>query len=87
MTPFLFFKYASYALISIFGLVAVYYFGFSKRGYSDADIYAILLISAIPVFILSIYWVIHSMRIHDVLGYCFVALTYILIIIFYVIGY
>lgn len=84
---FAYFKFVSLALIAIWGACCIYYFMFSSRGYADSGVFAVILIAALPVFGLTIFWLIKFIQGKELYELGLLAAIYILAIVAYVVGY
>jgi hypothetical protein len=60
---------------------------FSPRGYLDSGIFTTILIGALPILGLSIFWLIRFIQHKDLYELGLLAIIYILIITAYVVGY
>jgi hypothetical protein len=65
----------------------MYYFMFSSRGYADSGIFNIILIGAVPIFGLTLFWLVRFIHDKELYALGLLGGLYILVIAAYIIGY
>ena len=87
MTLLTYFKFVSLALITIWGAYCIYYFMFSSRGYTDSGIFTLILIGALPILGLTLFWLIRFIQGKELYELGLLTAIYVLVIAAYMVGY